>query len=235
MRFPPNPKSPIISVVDLSERSPLANSGQVGAREPVEITFEMTDHKTATRTPEPMFKGSDRLTVVEPIVTESVISNVSPDRGTDHTQTAQEPSPSSLSGLSASMHAPKGIVDSVSAPANLSTYADCHAHHPIHSHMRAHTVGRSPLSDSTMYRQGDYMTRVTRSGHTTPKGGFQGTGHARTHSTPPGGVNHRAPHTSRPVITGDAISRLARTIGKTHNKLSPPTSHSAVTSDRPAS
>lgn len=222
-------KSPIIPVVDLSERSP-AKSGQVGAREPVEIAFEMTDHKTATRTPA-MLKGSEHLIILEPTVTESVFSNISLDRGADSTQTAQEPSPSSLSGLGASMHAPKGIVDSVSAPANLSIYAD-NAHDLIRTHTRAHTVGRSPLLDSTIYRQGDYVTRVMRSGHTTPRGGFS---HARTHSTPPGGVYHRSPHTSRPVITGDAISRLARTIGKTHNNLAPSISHSAVTSDRPAS
>jgi len=179
-----------------------------------------------------MFKGSDHLIIVEPTVTESVFSNTSLDRGADSTQPAQEPSPSSLSGLGASMHAPKGIVESVSAPANLSIYADTHAHDLIRTHTRAHTVGRSPLPDSTIYRQGDYMTRVVRSGHTTPRGGFS---HARTHSTPPGGDNHRSPHTSRPVITGDAISRLARTIGKTHNNLAPSISHSAVTSDRPAS
>jgi hypothetical protein len=35
----------------------------------------------------------------------------------------------------------------------------------------------------------------------------------RNHSTPPGGAGQRAPHSVRPVITGDALSRLARTIG----------------------
>ena len=228
MRFVPHPKSPIIPMVDLygmTETSPAANSEQADALEPVEIAFEMTDHKTATRTPEPMLKDPEHLIVVEPSIRESVISNV----GADNTQTTLEPG---LSGLGASMHAPKGIVDSVSAPANLSTYADSHVHDPIHTHTRAHTIGRSAFLDSTICGQGDYMTRVTRSGHTTPRSGFQGTSHARTHSTPPGGANrHRSPHTSRPVITGDAISRLARTIVKTHNNISPPISHSAVTPD----
>jgi hypothetical protein len=228
MRSVPHPKSPIIPMVDLygmPETSPAAKSEQADALEAVEIAFEMTDHKTAAWTPEPSLKGPEHLIVVEPSIRESVISNV----GADNTQTAPEPG---LSGLGASMHAPKGIVDSVSAPANLSTYADSHVHDPMHTHTRAHTIGRSPFLDSTICGHGDYMSRVTRSGHTTPRGGFQGTSHARTHSTPPGGANrHRSPHTSRPVITGDAISRLARTIVKTHNNISPPISHSAVTPD----
>ena len=49
--------------------------------------------------------------------------------------------------------------------------------------------------------------RMSKSGTSTPRG----THHARNHSTPPALTNHRTPH-SRPVITGDAISRLARTI-----------------------
>ena len=225
MRFVRHPTSPITSMMDLSGmpgRSPAANSKQTDAQESVEVAFDTTDHKAATWTPEPGWKGPEHLIVVEPI-TESVVSNVSPIREPVYTQTAQEASPS---GLLASMHAPKSIVNSVSTPTNLSTRVDSRTHDPIHTHTRAHTVGRSPLPDSTIHGQGDFISRVTRSGHTTPKGGFQGSSHARTRSTPPGGANHyRSPHT-RPVITGDAISRLARTIGKTHNDLSPPISDS---------
>jgi len=199
---------------------PEVNSKQTDAQEePVEVAFETTDLKAATRTPESKLKGPEHLIVVDPI-TESVILNVSPSSGPGYTQTAQEPSPS---GLRASMHAPKIIVNSVLTPANLSTHTGSRTDDPIHTHTRAHTVGRSPIPNSTIHGQGDYISRVTRSGHTTPRGGFQGTNHARTRSTPPGGANHyRSPHTSRPVITGDAISRLARTIGKTNNDLSPP-------------
>ena len=222
MQFDPNLTSPITPKIDLStipERLPVANSEQADAQEPVEIVFETTDLKAATWTPESNLKGTEHLIVVEP-VTESVTLNVSPSSGPGCTQTAQEPSPS---GLRASMHAPKCIVNSVSIPANLSTHTDSRTYDPIHTHTRAHTVGRSPLPSSTIHGQGDYISRVTRSGHTTPRGGFQGTSHARTRSTPPGGANHhRSPHTSRPIITGDAISRLARTITKTHNDLSPP-------------
>jgi len=149
---------------------------------------------------------------------------MSPNGEPGYIQTAQEPSPA---GLRASMHAPKSIVNSASIPAIHSTQADSRAHDPIHTHTRAHTVGRSPLPNSTIHGQGDYISRVTRSGHTTPRDGFQGTSHCRTRSTPPGGANHyRSPHTSRPVITGDAISRLARTIVKTHYDLPPPISDS---------
>ena len=237
MRTVPHPKSPIIPMMDLPrgpQKLSVANLEQTDTREPVEVTVEMTD-KAASRTPEPRLKGPEYLIMVEPTVTESVILNVSSDRGgPNFPQTTQELSLSgnaTLSGLGASIHAPKGVVDSVSAPANLSTYTGSRAYDPIHTHTRAHTVGRSPLPDSTVQGQGDYMSRFARSGHTAPKGGFQGNNsHARTHSTPPAGVNHhRSPQTSRPVITGDAISRLARTIGKTHNNLSPPKRHLGVT------
>jgi hypothetical protein len=223
MQFVSHPTSPIIPMMDISGmpgRSPAANSKQTDAQESVKVAFETNDPKAATWTPEPRLKDPEQLIVVEPI-TESVISNVSPNREPGYTQTDQEPSPS---GLRASMHAPKSIVNSVSTSANLSTYADSRTHDPIHTHTRAHTVGRSPLPNSAIHGQ---LERVTRSGHTTPKGGFQGTGHSRTRSTPPGDANHyRLHHTSRPVITGDAISRLARTIGKTHSDLSPPISDS---------
>ena len=221
MRFVSHPTSPITPMMDLSGmpgRSPAVNSKQTGTQDSVEVAF---DHKVATCTPEPRLKHPEHLTVVEPI-SESVNLNLSPNWEPGYTQTAQELSPS---GLRASMHAPKSIVNSVSTPANLSTHADSRTHDPFRTHTRAHTIGRSPLPNSTIHRQDDFISRVTRSGNTTPN--FQGTSHARTRSTPPGGANHyRTPNISRPVITGDAISRLARTIGKTHNDPSPPISDS---------
>lgn len=70
------------------------------------------------------------------------------------------------------------------------------------SHARAHTVGRyrqEYLSDSERPRRADLLH-----------------GHGRNHSTPPAGAGTGHSHSrtsSRPVITGDAISRLARTLG----------------------
>lgn len=123
-----------------------------------------------------------------------------------------------VEGLGASMHAPKAITDSLSAPANMSSYSNMSGgghHGPSLTHTRAHTVGRPPSFPKPSHN--DYNQRFTRSGHSTPRGGFHDSYHTRTRSTPPTGAHnsHNRPH-HRPVITGDAISRLARTIGKTN-------------------
>lgn len=132
-----------------------------------------------------------------------------------------------VEGLAASMHAPKAIADSLSAPANMSSYSDFSGdrHGPSPTHTRAHTVGRAPSFPKSSHN--DYNQRFTRSGHSTPRGGLHDSYHSRTHSTPPTGAHHsqNRPH-HRPVITGDAISRLARTIGKTNVS---PTKHTLTT------
>ncbi|KAF9468938.1 hypothetical protein BDZ94DRAFT_1244974 [Collybia nuda] len=114
-------------------------------------------------------------------------------------------------GLAASIHAPQNLLESASAPSNLSTYSSSPTEPRIYNptHTRAHTVGR-PIQD---HRDNP---RTSRSGYSTPRGVSSGGYHARTHSTPPAGsaLNNNRPH-ARPVITGDAISRLARTIGNT--------------------
>lgn len=94
-------------------------------------------------------------------------------------------------GLGASMHAPKNDEHStVSSSASLPT--------PF------------PNNDRLIRRPSPaHHHRLSRSGASTPSERARGR-HARNHSTPP--VTHRVPAT-RPVITGDAISRLARTIG----------------------
>jgi hypothetical protein len=122
------------------------------------------------------------------------------------------------SDLSASIHAPQALVDSLSAPAGLSSYTETShgSRNSSYGHTRAHTVGRPPSFPRSP--PGEYVPRFSRSGQNTPRGGgggYQENSHFRTHSTPPAGVglnNYRTPH-SRPVITGDAISKLARTIG----------------------
>lgn len=117
-----------------------------------------------------------------------------------------------LEGLTASIHAPQNLLESASAPSHLSSYSSPPTEPRNHNltHTRAHTVGR-PFHDRD-------NSRTSRSGYTTPRGGVSSGGyHARTHSTPPAGSalnSNRSPH-ARPVITGDAISRLARTIGST--------------------
>ncbi|CAK5263053.1 unnamed protein product [Mycena citricolor] len=95
--------------------------------------------------------------------------------------------PAPLSGLAASIYAPSNSDD----PAE--------TFHP--THQRAHTVGRTFSRSAHNLNQRD--TRGTR----TP-----GNQHARTHSSPPASVRNPRPPHARPVITGAAISRLARTI-----------------------
>jgi hypothetical protein len=122
-------------------------------------------------------------------------------------------------GLFASIHAPKTLLESASAPAGLDAYQSTRPA-PMKTHTRAHTVGKPPVS----YTDG----RPSRSGYSTPSSGGY---HARTHSSPPAGVmlnNHRSHNGQRPVLTGDALSRLARTIGGT--ALSPPRAAAVITS-----
>ncbi|KAK0453232.1 hypothetical protein EV421DRAFT_1762958, partial [Armillaria borealis] len=118
-------------------------------------------------------------------------------------------------GLEASIHAPKPG-EPTSAPSDITTYAASrngpHAYNPTHN--RNFTVGRQPpiQHPSPMHLN----PRNARSGASTPRRGFVQDGyHARTHSSPPTVDNHRPHHASRPILTGDAISRLVKTIGGT--------------------
>ncbi|KAF8232437.1 hypothetical protein L208DRAFT_1377643 [Tricholoma matsutake] len=127
-------------------------------------------------------------------------------------------------GLSASIHAPQTLLESTSAPAGLGSYSSPRTT-AIKTHARAHTVEKPFVSNSD-------FGRPSRSGYSTPQGGVSSEGyHARTHSSPPAGVmlnNHRNHHGQRPVLTGDALSRLARTIGS--NALSPPRAATVIAS-----
>ncbi|KAF8164930.1 hypothetical protein B0H34DRAFT_687141 [Crassisporium funariophilum] len=183
-------------------------------------------------------KVPEHLKIVEPSTGDSAFLSAALERELpNYTQTSREPLGDSVEGLAASIHAPKAITDSASAPANLSSYSDLSSDSrgPTPTHTRAHTVGRPP-SFPRPNHQAEYTPRFSRSGHSTPRGGFQQGGyHARTHSSPPAGVvlnqhhQQRSPHATRPVITGGAISMLARTIVKTNNhNLSPPKPQSVI-------
>ncbi|KAG9317221.1 hypothetical protein JVU11DRAFT_1414 [Chiua virens] len=117
---------------------------------------------------------------------------------------------SSERGLTASIHAPvPGLPESQSAPSLLTSNPP-----PTvpRAHSRSQTEGRSGIHHPPTAAPGTGSHRRGRSGATSPLGKHVFT-HARNHSTPAGGAAPRLPQTSRPVITGDAISRLARTIG----------------------
>lgn len=111
-------------------------------------------------------------------------------------------------GLAGSIHAPKGLSESHSAPSLLSPGAPSPARAYSPSHGRSKTEGRPAFPHP---RTAAINQRGIRSGTSSPLGPPAHT-HARNHSTPPGGAGQRVPH-ARPVITGDALSRLARTIG----------------------
>ncbi|KAH0587400.1 hypothetical protein H2248_006190 [Termitomyces sp. 'cryptogamus'] len=115
-------------------------------------------------------------------------------------------------GLAASIHAPHPaeITGSKSVPSDTSLYLRASPEHGKHN--RSHPIGRPPS-----YARADNNSRSSRSGYNTPRGrvSARGSSHARTHSTPPEGSHTRRSPAHRPVLTGDAISRLAKTIGGT--------------------
>jgi hypothetical protein len=120
--------------------------------------------------------------------------------------------PSDKAGLSASIHAPLSVPESTSSP-NLAQPVPTAPRAFNPTHQRAHTVGRS--QNFNQLHTPAFPQRFSRSGTSTPRGGYgPHATHGRTHSSPPtgSGLNPRV-HSQRPIITGDAISRIARTIG----------------------
>ncbi|KDQ64688.1 hypothetical protein JAAARDRAFT_28328 [Jaapia argillacea MUCL 33604] len=120
-------------------------------------------------------------------------------------------------GLSDSIHAPKqSIPSSHSSPSTPRNF------NPTHG--RAHTVGR-PSGFSGQDAGISPRFSRQRGGHMSDFASR----HSRNHSSPPtgGATEHvRAPHSTRPVIAADALSRLARTLGN----ASPPKTAVAGTS-----
>jgi hypothetical protein len=101
-------------------------------------------------------------------------------------------------GLAASIHAPKPIGEQRPAP---------EPHVPTHG--RSRTLGRPPafaFGTKHGFLSGSSTPTAAARADST-----KGPHHARTQSTP---ASHRQRH-SRPVITMDAMSRLARTLGTT--------------------
>ena len=121
-------------------------------------------------------------------------------------------SSSSDHGLAASIHAPKGLPESHSAPLLSSPGAPSSTCTFSPSHGRSKTEGRSERFLHPRSAPAAVNQRAARSGTSSPLGPHAHT-HGRNHSTPPaGGAGQRTPQSTRPVITGEAMSRLARTI-----------------------
>lgn len=105
-------------------------------------------------------------------------------------------------GLHGSIHAPANLPESRLTPDIPVRAASVKNDSFNRNHGRSQTESRSTQP-----------SRPSRSGASSPLGNNVCT-HSRNHSTPPsGGISQKAHHTSRPVITGEAISKLARTIG----------------------
>jgi len=142
--------------------------------------------------------------VSSPLAAELVSSASSPDNAEDE---------SNKPGLAASMHASISLPESASLP-DLAHPMPIVPHGFNPTHQRAHTVGRAQAFNHVNTAPA-FQQRFSRSGASTPRGGYGPQPyHGRTHSSPPtgSGLNPRV-HSQRPIITGDAISRLARTIG----------------------
>ncbi|KIJ19908.1 hypothetical protein PAXINDRAFT_126163 [Paxillus involutus ATCC 200175] len=118
---------------------------------------------------------------------------------------------SSERGLAASIHATKSsLPESQSAPSLLPSHP---ASATSRTHARSQTEGRPGSHQPHNAPTNVASHRFSRSGASSPLGQHVYS-HSRNHSTPPtGGAGVRPPQAARPVITGEAITRLARTIG----------------------
>lgn len=206
--LPPKPASPVVSVNSRPVATPMRNPTP-----PKNNKNGISSKLVEQPKPIEQFKPTEQPNATETSITTD--NNTS-----DPHQAPPQPKPLSVTdptkpGLEASIHAPKPG-EPISAPSNITTYAASrngpHAFNPTHN--RNYTVGRQPpiQHPSPML----FNTRYSRSGASTPRRGFVQDGyHARTHSSPPTVDNHRPHHTSRPVLTGAAISTLVKTIGGT--------------------
>ncbi|KAF8639681.1 hypothetical protein AX17_000945 [Amanita inopinata Kibby_2008] len=117
-------------------------------------------------------------------------------------------------GLEASAHAPQG--SPVPVP-NTLPHSSVNAPRGRHvAHSRAHTTGRPTFPR--------FAERLIHSGTATPRAKSSLANHARTQSSPPVSHSSNRPLHSRPVLTVDALSRIAKSIGGTtpSNSRSPP-------------
>ncbi|KAK0490633.1 proline/serine-rich protein [Armillaria novae-zelandiae] len=204
--LPPKPVSSVLSVNPRRSSAPMRNS-----RPPKNNKNGLSSNPAAQPKLIEQSKPTEQLNATETsIPTENSKPDLDQSLQPKPLLVVDPPKP----GLEASMHAPKPG-EPISAPSDITTYAASrngpHAFNPAHS--RNFTIGRQPpiQHPSPLHLN----PRNARSGASTPRRGFVQDGyHARTHSSPPTVDNHRPHHTSRPVLTGDAISRLAKTIGR---------------------
>jgi len=155
---------------------------------------------------QPTVKQSDPIAVTEQ--TQSIHASAAIDSIKDGPL-----SPIAAVGLSASIHAP-GARKSASAPVDPS------ARPPKQDYRTQADAAGRPIKP-------EHHSRPPRFGFSTPRGGPPlGVRHNRTQSTPPTGA-HRNHSVQRPVLTGGALSLLAKAVGDTSH--SPPKTAVAAT------
>ncbi|KAL0949594.1 hypothetical protein HGRIS_009642 [Hohenbuehelia grisea] len=186
---------------------------------PVKAVPDLAAVQTTLPQPSPQAIEAETVTSAAPSANLSTVVVKLPDAAPesasflrDSSNKSKEDDDDSGTGLTQSMHAPKNSDLLSPPPSFLSSSSDPGSFKP--SHVRAHTVGRPPSFALTPPTHGA-PPRFSRSAASSPKGGVFVPHHSRNHSSPPVSSSHRTPHNTRPVITGAAISRLARTIGTT--------------------
>lgn len=117
-----------------------------------------------------------------------------------HTSTIDEKSRPERGGLAASIYAPQNATESSAPPGSR------YPRHPPPHHMRAQTVGR-PFPRLNQNDPNSSRPRSPRLSH-----GGSPKHHTRNYSSP--ATANRHSH-SRPVLTGDALSRLVKAVGST--------------------
>ena len=216
-----NIPTPSIRLHEVREDANDGHAGDETPRETAAPSAASPDTPTSTSHPHAGLKDTDAGSSAAP-------SSVPSQSNSGSSKPSRTPSPTKPLGMASSRHVPKPSCpdlsdipskDSSPSPSDRSLSASIHAMPPSApsptylgprpprgvfqpSHIRAHTVGRykpEHHSDNDRPHRGDAFS------------------HGRNHSTPPTGPGttraHTRTHATRPVISGDAISRLAKTLG----------------------
>lgn len=213
--LPPKPEAPLgISSKRYSRNSVLEDASSILPPKPV--TPEKSASEEKPTLPEKPVLAEQSMTSEDtpngPVEQESsgekLPADTQPTDAEPVAEDAQKQDAPVEQDLLASIHVP--VVKAASAN-QTSSSPNSSAFNP--SHGRSHTVGRPPGHPHPRGAIAGISDSHSDSGQGVRSSAAQ---HLRTQSTPPttGGTYPRVHH-SRPIITGDAISRLARTLGGT--------------------
>lgn len=193
---------------------------------PVQTNAPGTDAALSTKSTYPvppipdLVPAQEKMTMQqdqEPIA-ESISTSASNDRSTSLDVGPQSNGivaidDNKVEGLEASMHAPKAKSISTSTPTEMSSYSQSQASAIPRNRYWNNAKDQTPgqVYPEPRSSNGDHQGRSSRSA------AGRGGSHGRNHSAPNVGSqnSHQRVHGSRPVITGDALSRIARTIVNT--------------------